>query len=781
MTDDEATASLQLEVVRRPPAAAMSLDLQAAPSRSPILLWPDFLVPSGPQGWERRAPEKGSMSLLNVSRSIPGLELGGRDDGCWLAAAGDSLAEYLHIGRDPPYSQPDGRDPWLYLYSMYGLTLCPQPHTPLVTIVIIIMVIRSHGRSPHSKVLSAELPLRAGLAVRGTDGLPVDKAAAQKLIHFYLVMEAQLDCPGEAGFSGAEEKIPHMLGLKTSHASWELKGLPLLPGKSLLGGLFAAEPITHMGRGGTTAVGLWDVPLAPSERAEWDGDGDAMGKWDGDGDADGRAQFQFQHYQGIWILGDVSPSSFLVHLRLDGWPPYLPRGRGRDRVSGILGDAPSGLRAVQIESKVGLWEVTKAPDLEPEGSNHSSTTPILVLDIEMQLSVVKSCEPQPQIKCKQTRRWAESTETRSAQGTEEEVLKVRKTLEGALLAGPELELLYCLPTPTASSLALAVGQWVVCRVLWVAFSCIEQFGSWVESFLVNWVMRSGYGDLHACLLETVMLQDNQALVSDNDDGDGGGSVGYSKSGDDEEVNGVGVMLSLEKASPRLVEIHAQQHPSNPYHHPKGPHEPPRKLKNGLKPCSLKNHREPEANRLAQIGGPVNTLRPTLQLQLLLPLSRLCPASWTCQYLLFVVHFLLPTNHELPGFSELFHGLVNPYLQASYTTSLWASISAEMMWLWRLAEERLECAEHLLKGMQKPSQDEWGKILDAMETAIVTGKNLNQVLLDLHTLVLPNHFIGEEMKLIKKIGHHLTNLHRLAGIRLGWASISLKGHPQLKKG
>ena len=40
-------------------------------------------------------------------------------------------------------------------------------------------------------------------------------------------------------------------------------------------------------------------------------------------------------------------------------------------------------------------------------------------------------------------------------------MKVRKTLEGALLAGPELELLYCLPTPTPSSLALAVGQWVV--------------------------------------------------------------------------------------------------------------------------------------------------------------------------------------------------------------------------------------------------------------------------------------------------------------------------------
>lgn len=35
------------------------------------------------------------------------------------------------------------------------------------------------------------------------------------------------------------------------------------------------------------------------------------------------------------------------------------------------------------------------------------------------------------------------------------------------------------------------------------------------------------------------------MVSDNDDGDGGGSDGFSKSGDDDEVNGVGVMLSLE--------------------------------------------------------------------------------------------------------------------------------------------------------------------------------------------------------------------------------------------
>ena len=75
----------------------------------------------------------------------------------------------------------------------------------------------------------------------------------------------------------------------------------------------------------------------------------------------------------------------------------------------------------------------------------------------------------------------------------------------------------------------------------------------------------------------------------------------------------------------------------------------------------------------------------------------------------------------------------------------------------------------------------------MEATILIKKNLSQALLDLHALgsahtdphlcdFLESHFLDEELKLIKKLGDHLANLHRLAGPQLGWASISLKGSP-----
>ncbi|XP_061281848.1 ferritin light chain-like [Bos javanicus] len=107
----------------------------------------------------------------------------------------------------------------------------------------------------------------------------------------------------------------------------------------------------------------------------------------------------------------------------------------------------------------------------------------------------------------------------------------------------------------------------------------------------------------------------------------------------------------------------------------------------------------------------------------------------------------------------------------------------------LAKEKREGAERLLKmqkqrggralflDVQKPSQDEWGKTQDAMEAALLLEKNLNQALLDLHGLAsargdphicdfLESHFLDEEVKLIKKMGDHLTNLLRLAGLQAG---------------
>ena len=65
----------------------------------------------------------------------------------------------------------------------------------------------------------------------------------------------------------------------------------------------------------------------------------------------------------------------------------------------------------------------------------------------------------------------------------------------------------------------------------------------------------------------------------------------------------------------------------------------------------------------------------------------------------------------------------------------------------------------------------------MEAALLLEKNLNQALLDLHGLAsarrdphicdfLENHFLDEEVKLIKKLRDRRTNLRRLAGPQAG---------------
>uniref|UniRef100_A0A8C6QZL3 Ferritin n=1 Tax=Nannospalax galili TaxID=1026970 RepID=A0A8C6QZL3_NANGA len=133
-------------------------------------------------------------------------------------------------------------------------------------------------------------------------------------------------------------------------------------------------------------------------------------------------------------------------------------------------------------------------------------------------------------------------------------------------------------------------------------------------------------------------------------------------------------------------------------------------------------------------------------------------------------------------------LVNLHLQASYTyLSLGYyfdqnNVALEGMghFFHELAEEKREGVEWLLMlqnqrgghtlfhDVQKP-----GKTQEAMEAALALEKNLNQALLDLHALgsshtdshlcdFLENHFLDEEVKLIKKMGEHLTNLCRLAG-------------------
>uniref|UniRef100_A0A2K5CTP5 Ferritin/DPS domain-containing protein n=1 Tax=Aotus nancymaae TaxID=37293 RepID=A0A2K5CTP5_AOTNA len=105
-------------------------------------------------------------------------------------------------------------------------------------------------------------------------------------------------------------------------------------------------------------------------------------------------------------------------------------------------------------------------------------------------------------------------------------------------------------------------------------------------------------------------------------------------------------------------------------------------------------------------------------------------------------------------------LVNVYLQASYTyLSLGYHVDRDDVAL------EGHGGRALFQDIKKPAQDEWGKTLDAMEATMALEKNLNQALLDLHALG-SSHFLDEEVKIIKKMGDHLTNLRRLAGPQAG---------------
>ncbi|XP_006888449.1 PREDICTED: ferritin light chain-like [Elephantulus edwardii] len=156
-------------------------------------------------------------------------------------------------------------------------------------------------------------------------------------------------------------------------------------------------------------------------------------------------------------------------------------------------------------------------------------------------------------------------------------------------------------------------------------------------------------------------------------------------------------------------------------------------------------------------------------------------------------------------------LVNLHLQASYICLSLGfyfdldDVALEGMghFFRELANEKHEGAKQLLKlqnqrggrvlfqDIQKPFQDEWGQTLDTMQAALALEKNLNQALLDLHAVgsahtdphlcdFLENHFLDEEVKLLKKMGDHLTNIRRLGGPQAGlgeylFERLTLKHH------
>ncbi|XP_078093220.1 ferritin, heavy subunit-like [Mustelus asterias] len=78
---------------------------------------------------------------------------------------------------------------------------------------------------------------------------------------------------------------------------------------------------------------------------------------------------------------------------------------------------------------------------------------------------------------------------------------------------------------------------------------------------------------------------------------------------------------------------------------------------------------------------------------------------------------------------------------------------------------------ILEDVKKPEQDEWSNGLEAMQRALQMEKNVNQSLLDLHKLssgntdphlfdFLETHYLDEQVRMIKKLGDHITNLKRL---------------------
>uniref|UniRef100_UPI00398EDF0C ferritin heavy chain B-like n=1 Tax=Pristiophorus japonicus TaxID=55135 RepID=UPI00398EDF0C len=93
---------------------------------------------------------------------------------------------------------------------------------------------------------------------------------------------------------------------------------------------------------------------------------------------------------------------------------------------------------------------------------------------------------------------------------------------------------------------------------------------------------------------------------------------------------------------------------------------------------------------------------------------------------------------------------------------------------------------ILADIKKPEQDEWSNGLEAMQRALQMEKNVNQSLLDLHKLstgstdphlcdFLKTHYLDEQVKMIKKLGDHITNLKRLGAPENGLGEYMFDKH------
>ncbi|XP_069057043.1 ferritin heavy chain A-like [Pleurodeles waltl] len=83
----------------------------------------------------------------------------------------------------------------------------------------------------------------------------------------------------------------------------------------------------------------------------------------------------------------------------------------------------------------------------------------------------------------------------------------------------------------------------------------------------------------------------------------------------------------------------------------------------------------------------------------------------------------------------------------------------------------------LQDIRRPEREAWGNSLEALQAALHLHKTLNQALLDLHKLAteksdphlcdfLETVYLQEQVKTLKKLGDHVTNLKRLEVPQMG---------------
>uniref|UniRef100_A0A8C9PYW3 Ferritin n=1 Tax=Spermophilus dauricus TaxID=99837 RepID=A0A8C9PYW3_SPEDA len=92
----------------------------------------------------------------------------------------------------------------------------------------------------------------------------------------------------------------------------------------------------------------------------------------------------------------------------------------------------------------------------------------------------------------------------------------------------------------------------------------------------------------------------------------------------------------------------------------------------------------------------------------------------------------------------------------------------------------------LKDIKKPEKDNWESGLHALQSALVLEKNVNDSLLELHTLAsdksdphlcdfLETHYLNEQVKSIKELADHVHNLIKMGSQDAGLAEYLFDKH------